>query len=949
MRQHFGPDTHARVDCTSAGRLPMASVLPGRRVVDLDGTWSFLLCSSPEEAGGPLEGREWAAIEVPGCWTMQGFDTPQYTNVTMPFPGPPFAVPAVNPTGVYRREVVLPDSFRGMRAVLRIGGAESVCYVLVDGEPVGMGKDSRLDQCFELTGLVEVGRPFELTVVVVRWSDATYLEDQDHWYHAGLHRSVSIEATPPVHLHDLHVVADYEPATGAGALSVRVALGRPCDLPAPSGWSVRLRALGREQHQPARFEHPSSTEVNSGLFTGCGASFEERVETVAPWSAEDPVLHRLEVALIDESGAVVDSTAIEVGFRRVEVVGCELLVNGVAVLIKGVNRHDHDPVRGKAVTRESIEADLRLMKRYHLNAVRTSHYPNDPYLYDCCDRLGLYVVDEANVETHAYLRSLTKRPEVAPAVFERIVRMAVRDKNHPSVILWSLGNESGVGPVHRAAVAWLRDFDPTRPVHYESGITEDLYAALGAGEAVSMAELFARPRPESDVICPMYPSVADLVEWAESRSPDRPLIMCEYLHAMNNSCGGADEYWEAIRSHDGLQGGFVWDWVDQALIQRLEDGTVRLAYGGDFGDEPNDGPFCLNGLVAADRTPHPSLYEVARVLQPVQLSLESAGHDGATVRLRNEHGFTDLARYEARWSLLLDGEEVDAGPLGPLEVPPGAEATVRVAWPAGRGAPGPGQVAHLRLVLEGPEGTEPCVGQFELAREPYPPLEARGPATAPFDPELVVFRAPIDNETFSTGHADRFERLGLRHGGGLHLATEAVAVDGGVLVTHEVTVPESLDDLPRVGVRLRVGPGVATVEWVGRGPHESYSDRCQSADLGRYTTPVDEWGVAYVHPQANGNRTGVRRLRLLDAAGGVVAEFDRMEDLEVTVARVTDEELADAAHLEDLPVRDDCYVTIDRRQRGVGSGACGPDTSPAHRIGPGTYRWSYRVSRPGLP
>ncbi len=407
----FGPRSWATPEVTGIGRVPMSTYLDRPDVVSLDGTWSFVLRDRPEavtadDLTGPTDG--WSRVEVPGCWTMQGHDRPQYTNIQMPFPGPPPSVPHDNPTGVHRTTVTLPATWAGQRLVLHVGGAETVLYVHVDGRPVAMGKDSRLPHEVDLTGVVEPGVAFELALTVVRWSEATYLEDQDHWHHAGLHRSVFVYATPPVHVADVHATADLDPLTGHGHLRAVVHVG--VDGAGPAGWSVRVAVGDHVGTTDVRFEHPTDPFPNWFFFQGRRSVVELDVPDVAPWSAETPNLHDLTVTLLDADGTEVDVVSLRVGFRRVEVVGHELLVNGRAVLIKGVNRHDHDPHRGKAVTAEGIEADLVLMKQHGINAVRTSHYPNDPRLLDACDRLGLYVVDEANLETHAYLRSLLKDP-----------------------------------------------------------------------------------------------------------------------------------------------------------------------------------------------------------------------------------------------------------------------------------------------------------------------------------------------------------------------------------------------------------------------------------------------------------------------------------------------------------------------------------------------------------
>ncbi|MFT3855273.1 MAG: glycoside hydrolase family 2 TIM barrel-domain containing protein [Ilumatobacteraceae bacterium] len=914
-----------RPEATAVNRLPMTTFLRDRDrdhdaddVVSLDGPWAFTLLDRP---GGTV--RAEATLGVPGCWTMQGVgDPPHYTNIQMPFPGPPPRIPEANPTGAYRRTVTVPAAWAGRRIVLHVGGAETVLYVEIDGAFAGMGTDSRLPHEFDVTPFVTPGGECELALTVVRWGAATYLEDQDHWHHAGLHRSVLLYATPAVHVADVHAGADWDPATGDGRLTVRVAAGETAGANVTARIALDGTVVGEA---PVRWEHPTNWVVNAVAFTGHEATIAVDVPGVEPWSAEHPRLHDVKVELVDGDGHVLDAVALRVGFRRVEVRGHELLINGRAALIKGVNRHDHDPRRGKAVTRESIRHDIELMKAHHLNAVRTSHYPNDPYLYEVCDELGMYVVDEANVESHSHLRSLTKQPEWLAAIVERVARMARRDKNHPSIVVWSLGNESGWSPAHDAAAAWLRAFDPSRPVQYESGYYERTLQGVAAPVA------WHEPRRETDIVAPMYPPVADLVTWATMAPPERPLIMCECCHAMGNSCGGLDDYWAAIRTHAGIQGGFVWDWADQALVQATGDLGERLAYGGDFGDEPNDGAFCMNGLVATDRTPHPSLLEAKAVLQPVRFAWLGDGR----MRITNEHDFTDLADAgPLDWSVTVDGEQIATGSLGPMAAAPGESVVVTIVLPTL--ALTGWQIAHLDVRI----GT--CDGQVELARSSVrsaPSGAASSGATAGIDTVLSMWRAPIDNDVFiRPSHADRWERLGLRHAD-LPLRTE---VDGD-LVTHEVRVPEEWDDLPRVGVRLALPADVVAVEWLGRGPHECYSDRQASARFGRWRTAIDDWPVSYVHPQASGNRIGVRSLRFLDAAGDTVLVVDELDDLDVTVSRWTDDELADATHLEELPARDHAFAWLDAAHRGVGSGAVGPDVAPAHRVRAGTYRWSYRL------
>jgi beta-galactosidase len=970
--------------------------------LDLSGTWRFRLRPRPEavtrdDLTGSTATGGWDDIEVPGNWTMQGFDRPHYTNVQMPFPGPPPAVPEENPTGVHRRAVVVPPEWRDRRVVLHVGGAETVLYVHVDGRPVAMGKDSRLPHEFDLTDHLRPGEPAELSLTVVRWSDATYLEDQDHWHHGGLHRDVFLYSTAPLHVADLHVLADRDPTTGSGSLTVRIAAGARPDTER-NGWTARVSLLDPDGEvalpEPLtgelRFEHADNWIVNLIAFGGRGATVSAELDGVLPWSAEDPQLHRVLVTLVDPDGDDAETVTLRTGFRRIEIRGHELLVNGRAVLIKGVNRHDHDARRGKAVTRDSMREDVVAMKRHNLNALRTAHYPNHHHLYELCDELGMYVVDEANIESHAYLRSLTKDPAWTTAILERVTRMAQRDKDHPCVVMWSLGNESGWSPAHEAAAAWLRAYDGSRPIHYESGLTDDQYATIvDEGVMPCVSDIWRTPRTETDLLAPMYPPVEELVRWATAAVPDRPLIMCEYAHAMGNSCGSLHDYWTAIRAHPGLQGGFVWDWMDQGLLQRLDDGTQRWAYGGDFGDEPNDGTFCCNGLVGPDREAHPSLLELAKVVQPVLIEPVDAAR--GLVRITAETEFRDLSFLTPSWHLAVDGEVVGTGTLDPLRLSPGESGEVRLPYDAP--ALEPGQVAHLTLQFALADDTAWASAghvvaweQLEVARA----VPSRADRSERFDavtvdhetgrivlpgvlagPELVLWRAPTDNDLQAQpAPAARWDSWGLRSltleerdaevldGGAVriterwrgaisevdvsHVMTVQPLQDGGAEVLHEVVVPAPLDDLPRVGVRLTLGPGHEEVEWLGRGPHEGYSDRCASTPVGRWRTTVDDWSVRYVHPQANGNRTGVRWMRL-PSGDGAGLEIEGVDDLQVTVAHHTDHDLHEARHADEVPRRDETYVTIDGGQRGVGTGACGPDTLLPYRLGPGTYRWAYRL------
>jgi len=713
-------------ECTALHRLPsrsplvpfpdLRSALRNQRTQSpwfqaLDGSWKFHLVSQPEAAPAGFAEPEfddgaWGEIEVPGNWTLQGHDRPHYTNIQMPFPHSPPTVPEENPTGLYRLRFELPRAWAGRRVVLHVGGAESVLYVHVNGRPVGMSKDSRLPAEFDVTPFLVEGENL-LAAMVVRWSDGSFLEDQDHWWMAGIHRSVYLYATGETYIADVKVEAGLADDCATGHLSVAVEVGFSGER--SEGWkaSVRLYDARGRRVQTGSLRDRVPAAGNPYLYQGSRVELRAAIPRVARWSAEDPQLYRLVVSLEDPVGRRREAVGLRIGFRRVEVRRRELLVNGRPVLIKGVNRHDHDDKRGKAVTRESMLADIRRMKQFNFNAVRTAHYPNDSDWYELCDEYGLYVVDEANVESHAYLRSLCRDPRFAQAFLDRGARMVQRDKNHPSVILWSLGNESGYGPNQDAMAAWIRRYDGSRPLHYEGALEWNWY----------------RDHPVTDVICPMYPPVADLVEWAESGHGDRPLIMCEYAHAMGNSSGNLAEYWDTIESHHGLQGGFIWDWMDQGLEKLDERGHKYWAYGGDFGDEPHDANFCINGMVWPDRSPHPAMFEIKKLQQPLEVTARNLRR--GRVRIRSKQDFASLAWLVGSFELSVDGAVVDSGELPTLDIAPGASRDFDL--PIGKPKLEPGQECFLTLRFRTAERTSWAGKGHEVAWEQFAlPFRATG-------------------------------------------------------------------------------------------------------------------------------------------------------------------------------------------------------------------------------
>ncbi len=599
----------------------------------LNGDWQFSLFSSPEEV--PAESIEtqyddshWDKISVPSNWQMKGFDKPIYTNVKYPFADNPPFVPAENPTGCYRTTFTLDNSWNDRTVRITFDGVNSAMHLWCNGHWVGYSQDSRLPAEFNLTPYLCDGEN-QLMVMVMRWSDGSYLEDQDMWWLSGIFRDVTLIAKPSICLEDISIETELDDVYCDASLKLK----------------TRLNCNALDHYVQVKLYDAANQIVGSeeGYIRQCGKkvidekgcwndiAFHE-IAVTAPhqWSAESPYLYRCVVSLLNSDGELVDCESYRIGFRKVEIEDGLLKVNGKPLLIRGVNRHEHHPENGHAVSYEDMLQDVLLLKQNNFNAVRTSHYPNHPAFYELCDEYGLYVVDETNIETHGQfpMSRLSNDAEWLNAYMQRMIGMVERDKNHASIIIWSLGNESGIGFNHHAMYQWIKQRDPSRPVQYEGG---------GSDTAAT------------DIICPMYARVEQdqpfeavpkwaIKNWVSRPGENRPLILCEYSHAMGNSSGCFNKYWEAFRQYPRLQGGFIWDWVDQGLSKTDENGVHYWAYGGDFGDEINDRQFCINGLMFPDRTPHPSMYEVKHAQQFYQFALEDS--DGLAISVTSEYLFT---------------------------------------------------------------------------------------------------------------------------------------------------------------------------------------------------------------------------------------------------------------------------------------------------------------------
>lgn len=675
---------------TQVNRLPARSSFPRQESLSLDGDWDFQMLAKPEDLTDKWvrsrARRGWSSLPVPSTWTLHGYGTPHYTNIQMPFTADPPEVPAENPTGIYRREIEIPAAWKGQRVHLEVGGAESVLYVYLNGQAVGLSKDSRLPAEFDLTPLVRFGKKNLLVLVVVKWSDATYIEDQDQWWMGGIFRSVRIHVVPPVHLADVgvrcHLGEDFAEAHLSGVATIRshsgwgepvVLKGRVLD---PSGKRVCGHFEASLANEPKHLLRRWHREI----------PFEITVAKPALWSAESPSLYTIEFEL--RCGDWRETTCIRTGMREVRITNGQVCLNGRPLFFHGVNRHEIDPDHGRYVPAERMWEDARLMKSLNINAVRTSHYPCDPLWYSICDEVGLYVIDEANIEAHAFHNTLNRDSSYALAWLERVQRMVIRDRNHACVLFWSLGNESGYGPNHDAAAGWVRHYDPSRLLHYEGAISRNQTGATWHDGQLA-----------TDIICPMYSSIEELEQWFQDPDRDRrPVIPCEYSHAMGNSNGSLADYDALFRKYfdQGLQGGFIWEWVDHGLRSQTPDGRSFIAYGGDFGETPHDANFVCDGLVGPDRELHPACHELKFLARP--LIIESVDWKTGRLRLRSRRTFTGSEDLRLRWNLHSQAGNLAAGRVPSILVAPDSVAEISLPELAQAAASVPDTV-HLKVAF----------------------------------------------------------------------------------------------------------------------------------------------------------------------------------------------------------------------------------------------------------
>ncbi|RPK71455.1 Beta-galactosidase [Streptomyces sp. ADI95-17] len=928
------------------------------RRMSLNGRWLFRLspgaAARDESFARPgFDASGWATVAVPGHWVLQGAGgAPAYTNVVYPFPVDPPRVPAENPTGDHLRSFDLPAGWPGDgEALLRFDGVESCARVWLNGVELGDFKGSRLPHEFAVGGLL---RP-EGNVLAVRvhqWSSGSYLEDQDQWWLPGIFRDVTLLERPPGAPLDFFVHAGYDHRDGSGTLRVECA-------------GAEGRVLVPEL----------------GIDVAAGEAVTVAVE---PWTAETPRLYDGELVTSGER------IGLRVGFRSVVVEDGNIRVNGRRVLFRGVNRHEFHPETGRTVDTATMRRDLVLMKQHNINAVRTSHYPPHPAFLDLCDELGLWVIDECDLETHGFSGPEWRGNPVdderwTPALLDRAARMVERDKNHASVIIWSLGNECGTGRGLSAMAGWIRGRDPERLVHYEGDLScrdVDLYSRMYPTHAE--VELIGR-RAEEPLADPE----------ADARRRAMPFLMCEYAHAMGNGPGGLGEYQRLFERYGRCQGGFVWEWIDHG-IAHPEHG---FAYGGDFGEELHDGNFVCDGLLFPDRTPSPGLIEYKKVIEPVRIEPLT---DAGSVRITNGYDFAGSAHLDFEWSHEVDGVPVGAGTLAVPELAPGASAQVPLP------VDGAG-VWTVRAVLArdtawGERGHVVAWGQAEAGAPVVPAaatgarpervegLVALGPGVfdaVTGDPvrlgavplegfRLDVWRAPTDNDNGAAWQPDeqygpRWRELGLhrmRHrldaveagedalvvrtrvapaGGGLGLRTAfRWTADGERLGLTVSVVPEGewRVPLPRLGVRFGLPARYGAARWFGGGPGEAYPDTRAASVLGRWRMSVDEMQTPYVRPQENGARADVRWAELMDG-GGAGVRVEGGAPFWFTARRWTSEQLDAAGHVPELRAGGSVWVNLDHAVQGMGSGSCGPGVLPDYRLDARPAEFSFVFSPSG--
>ncbi|WP_019026957.1 glycoside hydrolase family 2 TIM barrel-domain containing protein [Colwellia piezophila] len=953
----------------------------------LNGLWKFDWQRSPKNKPKDFQtvnfdDEKWSQIPVPGNWEIEGFGYPIYLDERFPFTTTWPDVPKdYNPIGSYRKPFSLPKSWQDKQVFLHVGAAKSSLDVWLNGEKVGFSQGSKTPAEFDISKYLQDDENL-LAFQIRRWTDASYLESQDMLRISGIERDVYLYATPKQHIFDFHAKPTLNKNFTQGTLTVDISLKNYDHKNANQQIEVQLldprsnMKVLLSKHSNIKLSAKGTVEISLG----------GNINQPALWSAETPNLYTLLVNLKDAKGKIIESVRDDIGFRHLAVVNSQLTINGKTITIRGVDRHETDPQHGHVVSKASMEKDIKLMKEFNINAVRSSHYPNDPYWYELTDKYGLYVIDEANIESHPL--AIDKKTQLGnemswlAAHLDRTQRMFERDKNHPSIIIWSLGNEAGEGKIFEATYKWLKENDNSRLVQYEP-----------AGE-----------EHYTDVFAPMYPSIERLIKYAES-DPSRPAIMIEYAHAMGNSVGNLKDYWQVIEKYDVLQGGFIWDWVDQSLEYTNENGVKYWAYGKDF--HPNlasDGNFLNNGLMSPDRKPNPHAFEVKKVYQAIRFA--ALDINKGSYSIENRYDFIDLAQYDLQWKVEADGELFAQGHQSMPPVKPGKKAAINVSIPTLPSSDNKEYFITLTAVVREPQallatGHELAFEQFKL------PVKLVSKKAVANDAKMIVkqdnnsslkinsentqvtfdkntgwltqyshngnhllnaplkanfWRAPTDNDlgngmqNWAAIWQNASDNLVLtsfkskKVVSGFEVITHYTSADfkgnyhveyiindnGQIHVQSNLTIDsgQTLPNLPRLGMQLTMPGEFQQMSWFGRGPHENYADRKTSAQISLYKSLVKDQIHHYVRPQENANKTDVRWLALKNSQGaGLLAVGDQVLNASAWPYKQSDIDFivgkdgsASASGLvpvttkrgAEVPMRDLVTVNIDHKQMGVG-------------------------------
>ncbi|OMF23487.1 beta-galactosidase [Paenibacillus sp. FSL H8-0548] len=950
--------------------------------LSLNGKWKFAFATNAESRianfyEADFDHSDWDSIAVPAHWQLQGYDYPQYTNVRYPWDGnedikPPFAPTAYNPVGSYARTFTVPAGWDGKPVFISFQGVESALYIWLNGELVGFSQDTFTPSEFDLTPYLTAGEN-KLAVEVYRWSDASWLEDQDFWRMSGIFRDVYLYTTPEAHIYDYFVKTELDDQYRDAELIIDAKLlnyfGKPLG-------GITVEAALYDANREAVFQAPLSLQTAIDGEELTVVQLRGAVHNPLKWSAEQPNLYTLILTLKSETGELFEAISCKVGFRKFEIKDGLMQINGRRIMFKGVNRHEFSCDTGRAINEADMIKDVELMKQYNINAVRTSHYPNNSLWYKLCDEYGLYVIDETNLETHgawSYGQQELgetvpgSRPEWTGAVLDRCNSMFQRDKNHASIVIWSLGNESFGGDNFIKMHDFLRDADPSRVVHYEGAFH------------------FRESDASSDIESHMYTNPQGVEQYALN-NPQKPFILCEYSHAMGNSCGGLHVYWELFEKYPILQGGFIWDWIDQSIRITDADGVVKMMYGGDFGESPHDGNFCGNGIIFSDRTASPKLQEVKKVYQNAKF--EAVDLKRGELKVTNRHLFQALDHFELAWQVAVDGITVESGTVKAAAAPETEEVlTIPYALPnlsstsqeavltvqlllkeqtlwaeAGH------EIAFEQFVLPapvavtvGPAAAKPAVkieetaaallvsgesfaAQFDLASGSLASYRWNGTERLLQELAPNFWRAYTDNDrgnkqhersaTWRAAGAERILRamsweaeatsVTVRVQYSLPTTAESllsliykVSGDGEIEVYEELQPGKGLPEIPEVGILFQMPAQYDQVSWYGQGPDETYWDRQTGGKLGLYAGKVQDQLVPYIRPQECGNKMDVRFASITNEQGeGLVLKG--APHFELNVLPYTPSELEAHDHIHLLPVSDKTVVRVNHKQMGVG-------------------------------